>query len=870
MRRAISRQKRSLLMLTTALGLGGVFAGSAPAIAWAQATPPAAVAPSDGSGDAIPEVIITASKRSTKLLKTPLAVSALTQDALTKQGVVDIKGLATSVPNLQMGSNGDSSTAITMRGVSSTDTTEVAEAAVSMHQDGFYSPRPQGALALMYDVERVEVLRGPQGTLFGMNSPGGVINVIPAKPVFGRYFGKADASLSSYNGRDLHLTYNFGLADNFAIRVNYMAAKRDGYGQQVEDFTDLASPANGIVKDGIPDVYQGYNHAVSPKNYYNNQNEWAARIMTRWQVNDRLELSLTLSRFADNGAGDHDYVDCKSAVGTAAACDHQLRYLLINVPGYVRMTLDDYQFKATYNVNDNMVLEYRGGFEDERRHQLTDNDGGAYAPAAWSSIGEAITPEQQATQYYPVEDTDSLTASSNYRSMTHEIQLKSNGDHRLNYVLGAFYLYEHKQINYQQNSYENKTYDAASGTPDGLPWGVYYDQRNRTTESKALFGQFDYKITDTLTATVGGRYSWDHKGDHGGLEYGFFSGDPSWYNGQYTPGFPRAHQSNNLTPTMGTGAVPGTALPLFDVTDSDMKWNVGTYRLGLQYNPSANHMFYGAIASGYKMGGMYETADFCNNGCIQLLTYRPEHVTNYEVGYKGKLFDNRLQLSTALFFEDYHDMQNTGDKVIGTNTDPSSPLFGRPVTAWTTDNLPKARIDGVEVEFESKPWKNGHLNGYVSWLDATVVKGTLIDEYACGERQIFNQAQCGPSDQPISIKGNRLPFAPEFSFSVNYSHDIRLNNGYLIQPYVLVHWQSKMWLDVRNYDGAHLAQSQAAYSKVDVNLRVTPPTQKFFVELYGQNLGNVATKNFQFLDQGHLRASYDAPRMLGIRMGSEF
>lgn len=86
-------------------------------------------------------------------------------------------------------------------------------------------------------------------------------------------------------------------------------------------------------------------------------------------------------------------------------------------------------------------------------------------------------------------------------------------------------------------------------------------------------------------------------------------------------------------------------------------------------------------------------------------------------------------------------MHNTGDKVIGTDTNPSSPTLGRPVIAWSTDNLPKARIVGLEVEFDSAPWTNGELGGYFSWLHTEVIRGSLIDEYACAERTLFGQPE---------------------------------------------------------------------------------------------------------------------------------
>ncbi|MGH8315254.1 MAG: TonB-dependent receptor, partial [Steroidobacterales bacterium] len=796
------------------------------------------------SGSTIAEVIVTASKRETRLLDTPLAISALSQGALDKQGVTEVRDLAGVVPNLQMGSNGDSSTAISMRGVTSTDTTEVAEAAVSVHQDGFYSPRPQGALALMYDVERVEVLRGPQGTLFGMNSPGGVINVIPAQPRFDRTFFGVQGELGNYSSRDLRGLFNWGASETFAVRASFMLAKHDGYNKQVQDFTDLASPDNGIVADGVPDVDQRYNKHVSPADYYNNQDEWAARLIGRWAPNERFELTATVSRFKDNGAGEAPFADCAAGAGSAVACDHPLRFLRINVPGFVNMTIDDYQLKSRLNLGDSAQIEYRYGIEDEQRRERSDTDSGVFAPAEWSSIGEPLTPEAQGTLYYPIADSMTETRSSRYRSYTHELQLKSSGDQRLNYVLGAFYLHEQKRIAYAMDWMETKSFDSESGAMvDGLPYGVFFDQHQRTTDSHAAFGQLDYELNDKLMLTLGARYSWDKKGDHFGYEYGVWSGNVEWYNNLFTPDSVRAHQSADLQWDMGTNAPLGTdANPLTYITDADRKWSQGTYRLGAKYDFSRDRMVYAAIATGYKMGGLYEAADFCNNGCLQILEYGPEHVTNFEVGYKAKLFDGRLQLSTALFLENYRDMQSTGDKVIGIDTNPGSPTEGRPVIAWTTDNLPKTRITGLEVEFDSTPWQNGQLGGYVSWLHTKVVKGTLIDEYACAERDIYGQTPCGPADEQTSIAGNRLPFAPEWSFALHYEHSFNVGGNLQLRPFVLYHWQSKMWLDVQNYDGPHLSQSQKAYGKIDASLRFAPVRGKYFVELFGENLSNENTK----------------------------
>jgi iron complex outermembrane receptor protein len=129
--------------------------------------------------------VVTATRTATDLLKTPVSVTALKADDLVRDNVKEMMDLTGMVPNLQLGlSNGDSGVLAAIRGVTSTNFTEIGDPAVGIHIDGIYSPRPQGSLALMFDLDQVEVLRGAQGTLFGRNSTAGVVNIIPAKPDF--------------------------------------------------------------------------------------------------------------------------------------------------------------------------------------------------------------------------------------------------------------------------------------------------------------------------------------------------------------------------------------------------------------------------------------------------------------------------------------------------------------------------------------------------------------------------------------------------------------------------------------------------------------------------------------------------------------
>ena len=326
------------------------------------------------------EITVTAVKRETNLMQTPLAITALTQDYLDRQGV---RSARDSRALFRISSSAPAPTPEQQRRFAASHrltSPKWVRGRSRSTSDGFYSPRPQGALALMYDVERVEVLRGPQGTLFGMNSPGGAINIIPAKPEFGRSFAKAEAAFGNYNEREARGSLNLAVTENFALRLSGTYNSHDGMLQQGKDVTDIESPDNGIFLDGIPDVDQRRNADVSKANYYNNKDEWAARLIGRWQATDWLELTGTISRYADRGTGDIDFIDCEQAAGTPNACTHDLRWVNINVPGRKDMTIDDYQLKLVAAAAEHLAIEYRFSYQDQQR-QADRRRGRRYASA---------------------------------------------------------------------------------------------------------------------------------------------------------------------------------------------------------------------------------------------------------------------------------------------------------------------------------------------------------------------------------------------------------------------------------------------------------------------------------------------------------
>ena len=325
---------------------------AAPALAQEAATD------KDNARNELPTVVVNATRVSTSLLKTPVAVTAITQEALSREGIHDVRGLSGTVPNLQISSGADSGIQINIRGVGSTNFTEIGDPAVGLHVGGLYSPRPQGALALMFDLEQVEVLRGPQGTLFGRNSTGGSVNIIPAKPEFGSTYGNAELDLGNYRKRQLNLVQNIAVNDKFALRATVSRVKRDGWINQQQDFYDVNMPEHGFVADGIPDVDQRRNTLVPKSQYYYNRDEWAARIAGRLKLTDNVEWLLAYEKFKNNGAGDIAMKDCDQAAGTDFACTGGKWDVKVNMPGKTDMTIDTVRSNLVWNLSPNTSIEY--------------------------------------------------------------------------------------------------------------------------------------------------------------------------------------------------------------------------------------------------------------------------------------------------------------------------------------------------------------------------------------------------------------------------------------------------------------------------------------------------------------------------------
>jgi iron complex outermembrane receptor protein len=853
-----------------------------------------AAEPNPATTDQIQEVIVTATRHSTSLLKTPVSMTAVTQDDLSRKGITDVRGLSGEVPNLILSTAGDGSSGvkIAIRGVSSDDFREIGNPAVGLHVDGIYAPRPQSALALLFDLDQVEVLRGPQGTLFGRNSTGGSINIIPAKPEFNSSYGSAQLALGNYHMRQLSAVQNIPITDNFALRATVMAVKRDSWLNQQQDFYAANFPELGIFPardiggNIIPDVDQRHNVHVGPDKAYQNKNESAARLGARWRINKDLEWRGTYERYNNNGAGDVALKDCTMAAGTEYACPGGQWDVKINVPGELHWTIDTLRTGLIWNLSPQNTVEYNGSYSTQKRHQVRDNDYG-YQPLAsditsWGGY---------------VNDHASFTNSSKYDTSVQELQLRGSVD-KLRYVTGLFWMHEKNAIQFAGD------YNSITWQPAGYPYNYLYDQTDRQQDSKAVFGQVDWQFAPKWNLTVGGRYTRDTRKDTNGKYYdSSFSSDPlSYFNGQFNPNPPRRFNSTDLKPGMGgyygVAGLNPSIQP--DISNNEDSWKKFTWRLGLSYQLTPNDFVFASLATGFKAGGFSDKQNICGRGlngnCADMtpgphytfLPWQPETLTNLEFGYKGKMLDNRLTFSATAFYSKYKDMQLTGGVQAGRlipriPCTAANPACDAAVLYGTT-NAARSNIKGLELEGRYKPWKGAELNYSYSHLEAKIDSYPTFSQtwrdVDCGAyRTKYGVPDCVPytgtdpllvGTFPYDVRGMYLPNAPKNTMYLEGLQAIPLGD-YTLTPRVSARWQDKMYFSIFNLDNPHIGTSQAAYATYDASVRLAAPGDKWHAELYVINLSNkFARNNSAVQPPGYILAQFIEPRMFGLRVGTQW
>jgi iron complex outermembrane receptor protein len=862
------------------------------------------------------EVVVTATRVETDLMKTPIAVTAFEQEYMDRAGISNVSDLANFVPNMDISTiNGQSTPVISMRGVRSTNETELGDPAVGVHLDGVYSPRMQGILALMFDNERVEVLRGPQGTLFGRNSTVGTINIIAAKPDAEAFSARVNVAAGNYDAREVQGMVNIPITDNFAIRASGRWNERDSYLDGYYDpnqydqrlIRDLVADADVIATGsfdactdercytrtqkenwwidwtGADNGWSGYDIRelvkANPGNFYNNTDEWGYRIGAQWEPTDDMSVYLSYQQYRNDSAGGIDLVNCEKLRGrpvrdadgnpTGALDDCSTMFpaddtyqAVVNVPG--RLYLDIKYVRALFDwqINDSLLFKYLGGWENQDRESAQDME---QSLNAWDG------------SMFFLRGTGS-------KSYSHEIQLQSYGNERLNWIAGANYFHEKTTtLGYYDNTINDK---------------AFWDQPDRSTDAWSVFGQATWSFADRWHLTLGYRHSDETKEDVGGRSYACTNDNgcaPGWYFRETLNALP---EDAWWDPSI---------YPSYSENDNKGSWSHDDYRVGLDFDLSDNTLIYTYLASGFKAGGIGDVFSETNPRTGEEINVRtsfgPEEVLTWELGAKTTMLDGSLRLAATYFYTDYDDMQYASVGQIASTDrwqalqdddgrpildDNGQPVFGwvsAPIIAYYTQNVPGAEIQGIEVEFDWIPYENGHIWGYVTWLDTEITEdwNTKWNYDAVSYFGITYEESIDPENEilAVNLKGNELAVSPQFKLNLNWDHKFEFDAGTLV-PWVNFHWEDDSYLTLWNVDKHY---DDLDFAILDEDLKYTWDTRdsfwtmnatlrfyrnNWYVEAYGYNLTDEVVQYWGGAAERVAKGSFSTPRTYGLRFNYDF
>lgn len=620
------------------------------------------------------EIIVTAQRRAESLQDTPISVTAFTSADLQNKGISDISEIADFTPNMMFDTtaiiSGSSSAAVIfIRGIGQSNFQVTNDPGVGTYVDGVYVSSAIGGVLDVIDVENIEVLRGPQGTLFGRNTIGGAINITSQKPS-AEEGGALEFTLGNLDKIAVRGTWDQPLSDNLLTKWTVGYKRRDGY---IKTLPPLGSNANstGLFSDSI----------ARNQRDQGDENEGAARISALYTPRDDLSISVAAdithireASAASSLAGVQ--MPAEGGIGALTGLYNLLDAPVIDVPGLGKGILYDDRFVPDNPENESFQTGPNG----------TDVDG-----LGLSGIIE-----------WELSDTITLKSISSYRETDAEFNRDPDGSPlQFTHTYNDF---EHEQFSQEVQLYGNSFNEA-------LDWiaGVYYFTEEATdnlraqlvpsfgtvningsveNESIAVFGQVTWHVTDRLGLTAGVRYTRDDKellpdffyeADAGGLFYTEVGRAPVL--GDYGDGIART-------------------VPYELVEETFTKT---TPRFGIDYRLSDDWLTYFSYSEGFKSGGFNARTTAFREA---VLGFGPETLKTYEIGTKWQGFDNRVRVNIAAFYSDYSDVQVTVIDDI----------------APGTQNAGEIEIKGLEVEATALIGDGLQVNFGLGYLDSKYTK----------------------------------------------------------------------------------------------------------------------------------------------------
>ncbi len=553
------------------------------------------------------EIVVTAEKREAELQKVAMDISVMRPDEMARLNINQVEEIGKLLPDLNVSNMASSFLTITVREVQQPLFNPTYETTVATHLDGVQLTRVNGLEGKFYDLERVEVLKGPQGTLYGRGSTAGSMNIVTKKPVLDEFGGNLDVEYGNYDLHRVQGALNIPIMEKLAIRLSGRIIQRDGY------------------------VDAGFS----------NNDSWGGRFALKWEPTDRQTFTMTLDTDASenqgamttghymNTYGNLTIVENPNLTDTTSS-DYDAsvaRYATggkIATPWAVNWWFDKDDMEHSFNKNDSwgimaqydyemdwayLTVQYGHRAIHERKNWLFLIGPSLAVPSVY---GVAINPDPQTEVWLDMSDPRSVWAtdqatSGQFDSVEVRLTSKSTiaaGD-KFEWIFGTMYM-------------------------DDLvtEWAQLYENmynRIRTKET-ALFGQASYAPFEKWSFTAGYRYTWDKK-DYLGFNYGI---------------------GPTSEPFVSYWVVDPIELNPDDYYKTQNKWDEPSYKFNISYTPTDTLMTYLQYAKGYKTGNVDRAG----------IGIDPEFMDAWEMGMKSRFLDNRLQVNVSAYYYLYENYNN--------------------------------------------------------------------------------------------------------------------------------------------------------------------------------------------------------------------
>lgn len=776
------------------------------------------------NGLMLEEVLVTARKRAESLQDAPLAVSAFNGDALADAGISNLADVTELVPNLQI-SRPSRDSSIYIRGVGpARGATNVTELSVGVYIDDVYLLKPQGQMMDLAEIEQVQVLRGPQGTLFGKNTTGGAMLVTTVKPTdeFGGYVQVTAGNQGRLNAQG---SIDVPLGENFLSKLTVTSVKSDGFFKDPVHGTELSD-----------------------------DDRLGALLQLRWQPSDELtaDFSLAHNKIRENvlAMGNCQVVNPNSIIAgnqliTPATGNRQLADFCREVNDihggrapywtpnrFYDLDASQASMQVSWDVTENMTLKSTTSWRNQE------------------------TPNMEYTNTYVGFPNDQVVLENGDQTqISQELQLTGEiMDGRVRFASGIYYLEDDSETGTRDSTiglggiWASVRPEVPAGLAAALTQGTRTGQHDKN-DTFAAFTQWSWDLTDKIELTAGIRYSEENRSL-------------------------TTRRANMLLPGQAYANVPGAIV----IDDSVVLFFLDDYfgstpsALPIGYGPTQvlrgeqsfssvtpmfsasykfeNSLLYMSYTQGFKAGGL---SDF---GTGELSPFDEENIDNLEFGIKMDAWDNRLRLNFAYFMMDYEDMQ-----LFVARPDPTPNAIG---TLQGVTNAGQSSIDGAELELTLLPAEGWLVNMSASYADGEFKEFfDFSNDLVTGEALLVNRTD------------EDLPSLPEFTFGIGAQYEWQNDSGTWLARVDAYYRDDLYWgFDSAAWDIPAAREASTADSYVLFNARMHwQLNDSMSVAIWGKNLTDEEYSDGgvgEATNLGIASAAFSPPRRYGIDVRYDF